>query len=225
MQVTALTIIAAIVLSYVIGSIPTGYWLARALKGIDIREEGSGSTGATNVLRCVGKGPALFTLIFDLLKGYVTVAGTIQLESMQHWADAGVTPYAVPVAAATVTIIGHSRSLFLGFKGGKSAATGLGTLLGFSLAAGGLTFAVWLIVLYLSRIVSLASLSAAVACPIVFYLLKLPPAFVVYSVIGFLYVTIRHTTNIKRLLRGEEPKIGQKAKGPQITESAKSKEA
>jgi acyl phosphate:glycerol-3-phosphate acyltransferase len=124
------------VVAYLCGSIPTGYWLGKVLQGIDLREHGSKSTGATNVLRTLGKGPAAATLLVDLLKGVAAVAFACWLYSLPVVVatkpaafdfDAWL-PWAI-TAAALLAILGHSRSIFIRFSGGKSAATGLGVLL------------------------------------------------------------------------------------------------
>lgn len=212
-----------IVAAYVLGSVPTGYWVARALKGIDIREHGSRSTGATNVLRTVGKGAALFTLIADISKGYLPVFLAITFDTgarAQEWTIAGIE-HVLPPLVALAALIGHSKSIFLNMQGGKSAATGLGTVLALNPIAGALTFLTFLTVLYLGRIVSISSIVAVAACPLYFFALKSPAAYVGYGVLGFLYVTLRHKANIKRILEGTEPKIGQKPKDVVSTEESK----
>ena len=109
-------------------------------------------------------------------------------------------------------LIGHSRSIFLNFGGGKSAATGLGTLFALDPRVGALTFVIFLMVLALGRIVSVASLSAVFSCAFLMYFLKAPMPFVIYCVIGCLYVFYLHRANIKRLIAGTEPRLGEKAK-------------
>ncbi|MCC7528067.1 MAG: glycerol-3-phosphate 1-O-acyltransferase PlsY [Candidatus Melainabacteria bacterium] len=206
------TFILMIAIAYVAGSIPTGYWVAKAVKGIDIREHGSKSTGATNVLRCVGKGPALFVFLFDIFKGYAPVAAAAYCEGGRpDWALFGITHVCAPLCALAA-LIGHSKSIFLGLQGGKSAATGLGTVIALSNPVGALLFATWLLVLWATKIVSVASIAAVWLLPVYFYLLKCPPAQVAYGVMALIYVTLRHKANIKRLLDGTEPKVGQKAK-------------
>lgn len=124
---TLLWAAALIVLAYVAGSLPTGYWMGLT-KGIDIRTVGSGSTGATNVLRSVGKKEALVVFVVDIAKGYLPVWWAMTLEP-SLWSSLGLPPYTIPVAVAVMAVVGHSRSIFLNFTGGKSAATGLGTCL------------------------------------------------------------------------------------------------
>lgn len=204
-----LLLLLQVLAAYLIGSIPTGYWIGKA-RGIDVRKVGSCSTGATNVYRSVGKLAGIATLIIDLLKGLLPV---LYSQKLSHDLALNVGNLAfnlsdvAPVLVALTTIIGHSKSIFLGMQGGKSAATGLGTMLALSPPAGGLTFATWLIVVFTSKIVSLASMTAAVANVGYMIFFQAPRAFVIYSVIGCLYVVIRHKANIKRLMNGTEAKI------------------
>lgn len=198
--------------AYILGSIPTGYWIGKA-RGIDITKMGSGSTGATNVWRCVGKVEGLAVMVIDLLKGYLPVLYAIHVDQgvqAAQWTF-GI-PHLVPVLVATLAIVGHSKSMFLGFKGGKSAATGLGTMLAFNPTVGGLTFACWMAVVLITKIVSLASISAAFLNVVFMALFNNPLAYIIYAVIGCVYVTVRHTSNIKRLLAGTESKLGDKPK-------------
>ena len=198
-----------IVVSYVMGSIPTGYWLTRALKGIDIRNYGSGSTGATNVWRCVGKGPGISVFFIDLAKGLIPVRLAIALTLLPNF-QAMDQYHLLPVLAALAALIGHSKSVFLNFQGGKSAATGLGTLLALKPIVGTATFATWLLLLFAFKIVSLASIIATGFCGVYMALAKMPVSYVVYCILGFAYVTYRHKANIERMLKGTEPRIGKK---------------
>lgn len=207
---TVCLIILLVACSYIMGSIPTGYWLTRALKGIDIRQYGSGSTGATNVWRCVGKGPGITVFFIDLMKGFVPVCVAVALAPIPQFAS--LDTYCLsPVLVALAALIGHSKSVFLNFQGGKSAATGLGTLLALKLVVGTATFATWLCVLYAFRIVSLASIVATGFCGVYMALAGAPVSFVVYCILGFAYVTYRHKANIQRMLNGTEPRLGKKS--------------
>lgn len=208
--------IAIGIVAYLCGSIPTGFWLGKVIGGIDIREKGSGSTGATNVLRTLGKAPALATLLIDLVKGVVAVgvaawvyslSPTIGLtpvgidpDAFRHWAMAG---------AAILALIGHGRSIWIGFRGGKSAATGLGVLLAMSWQVGLGVAIIFAVVLAVSRIVSLSSMSAALAAVILMISFNQPTAFLLMTVAGAAYVMVRHKANIQRLLTGVEPRIGE----------------
>jgi len=203
-----------IVVTFVIGGIPTGYWTAKVLKGIDIREHGSGSTGATNVWRCCGKAPGVFVFTVDVLKGWVPVALAHALSQGPLQTEWSFAPNIVPALVAVAALVGHSKSVFLGFQGGKSAATGLGTLIGLCPPGGGLTFVTWLILVFTTRYVSLSSILGVLMCGVYFALFHAPTPYVVYCVFGFIYVTYRHKANIGRLLNGTEPKIGDKPKEP-----------
>ena len=211
-----LSLILQILAAYLISSIPTGFWIGKA-RGIDVRKVGSCSTGATNVYRSVGKVEGILTMILDLLKGYLPVIYSQKISADLTFNTGNLAfdlSDVAPVVVALTAIIGHSKSIFLGFGGGKSAATGLGTMLALSLPAGGLTFLTWITIVFISRIVSLASMTAAAANVGYMILFHVPRAFVVYSIIGCLYVTLRHKANIKRLINGTEPRItGAKKEG------------
>ncbi|GAA6618179.1 glycerol-3-phosphate 1-O-acyltransferase PlsY [Scytonema sp. NUACC26] len=209
---------AVLILAYLLGSIPTGYTVAKLLKGIDIREVGSGSTGATNVLRTLGTGPGAFVLLVDCLKGVLAiflvywffdfassqslVPSTVDIQLWQPW---------MVTLAGLFAVLGHSKSIFLGFSGGKSVATSLGLLLSMNWMVGLATVGVFAVVVAISRIVSLSSIAGAIAVPILMVILHQPLPYVLFGVIGGLYVILRHSSNIQRLLAGTEPKIGQKA--------------
>lgn len=204
--------------AYLFGSLPTGYLAGRLLKGIDIRRQGSGSTGATNVLRILGKGPGAAVLLIDLLKG---VAAILFVGWFTPWlwtlpfiaAPGGLTPqiwtpWVVSLAGLAV-LVGHSRSVWLGFTGGKSAAAGLGVLLAISWQAGlGAAVAV-LVVLALSRIVSLSSMIGAATAMVLVCVLDHPLAYRILVIAGGLFVIALHRANIRRLLAGTEPRFGQ----------------
>lgn len=203
-------------ISYLCGSIPTGYWLGKLLNGVDIRELGSKSTGATNVLRTLGKGPALVVLLIDLLKGLAAVAFARWFYSLP--AVVVATPAAIDLgawrpwaitAAALIAIFAHSRSIWIQFAGGKSAATGLGVLLAMSWQVGLGVAVVFCMVLAVSRIVSLSSISAAAAATTLMAIFHQPFAFFLMALAGALYVIARHKANIERILAGTEPRIGQ----------------
>ncbi|MEO0988695.1 MAG: glycerol-3-phosphate 1-O-acyltransferase PlsY [Cyanobacteria bacterium J06639_14] len=199
-----------LVTAYLLGSLPTGYIVARIAKGIDIREHGSGNTGATNVLRVVGKGAGITVLVIDLLKGLFAVCMTQKILTAVD-ADAGVWLGTVPwliTLAGLLAILGHSRSIWLNWTGGKSAATGLGVLLALAWPVGLVTAVVFGLVLGLSRIVSLGSIAAASASTIVMVVLHQPLPYILLAIAGSVYVVLRHRTNIERLLAGTEPRLG-----------------
>ncbi len=204
-----------IICAYVMTSIPTGYWLVKALKGTDVRTFGSGSTGATNVWRCAGPAAGIFVFCFDTLKGYIPVAAAVYFDNhglAAEWSFA--YPHLIPSIVAAAALVGHSRSIFLKFQGGKSAATGLGTLLALSPLGGLCTFITWMLIVKTSGYISLASILGVGSCPFWFYLFGAPWAAIGYCVFGFIYVTYRHKANIERMLKGTEPKVGEKKKPP-----------
>lgn len=207
-----------LVVAYLLGSIPTGYWLGKVLKGIDIREHGSKSTGATNVLRTLGKGPAIVVLLVDVLKGVAAVAFARWLCALPavDTAFAGFEsnrwlPWVLTLAAL-MAVLGHSRSIWIQFTGGKSAATGLGVLLALAWQVGLGVLLVFVLVLGLFRIVSLASISAAIAAIALMWVFQQPLPYQLTALVGGLYVIWRHQANVQRLLAGTEPRLGQKSR-------------
>jgi glycerol-3-phosphate acyltransferase PlsY len=213
-----LTLLAA----YLLGATPTGYWTGRVLKGIDIREHGSKSTGATNVLRTLGKGPALFVLLVDVLKGVAAIAlarWIYGLPTVTRLTPEAINPETwVPWAvtlAALAAMFGHSRSVWINFTGGKSVATGLGVLLAMSWPVGLITLGVFGLMLAVWRIVSLGSIAAAIAAPVLMLVFRQPLPFLLMAIAGGGYIVLRHRANIQRLLAGTEPKIGQQQQEPE----------
>ncbi|PZV08735.1 MAG: acyl-phosphate glycerol 3-phosphate acyltransferase [Leptolyngbya sp.] len=208
-----LAIVLLLVAAYLLGSLPTGYLVARGVKGIDIRQYGSGGTGATNVLRTVGKGAAIAVLIIDLLKGLLAVL-LVALVWPQVAAlsalDALWQPW-VAVGAGLLALVGHSKSVWINFTGGKSVASGLGVLIGLAWpVALGAAIAFGL-ALALSRIVSLSSMVAAIAAALLMVVTGQPLPYAVLGALGALYVILRHRSNIDRLLAGTEPRLGQQS--------------
>lgn len=201
--------VVGVAVAYLLGSLPSGYLAGRWLKGIDLRQVGSGSTGATNVLRTLGKGPAAVVISVDLLKGVAAVVFTRWLYAQPFaGAAASWTDWAVCVAGLAV-VVGHSRSVWLGFAGGKSAATGLGVLLAMSWAVGLGAAAVFVACVAAFRIVSLGSMLGAVSAVVLVCALPEPLAYRLLVFAGAAFVIVRHRANIARLLAGTEPRVGQ----------------
>ena len=190
----------SLILGYLLGSIPSGWLAGRWLKGIDLRELGSGSTGATNVLRQVGKGPALVVFLIDVGKGAAAVLIARAL-GQGDW---------IQVLAGLTALAGHIWPVWLGFKGGKAVATGLGMFLGLAWPVGLASFGVFMAVFSLSRLVSLASVLAAITLPLLMAAGSGSKANLVVALVAMLLVLWRHRSNIQRLLNGTEPKLGQK---------------
>lgn len=209
---------AGLVIAYLLGSTPTGYLAGKLLKGIDIREHGSKSTGATNVLRTLGKWPALSVLLIDVLKG----VGAIVLARWAYpwfYTLASITPpteldlqtevsWAVSLAGLAA-LLGHGRSIWLNFTGGKSAATGLGVLLAMSWPVGLGTAMAFGVVLAVFRIVSLSSMLAALTAVTLVCVMEQPTSYRLLVIAGSIYVIVRHRANIQRLLAGTEPRLGE----------------
>ena len=211
--------IVLLAIAYLLGSLPTGYLLGRWLQGIDIRDHGSGSTGATNVLRTLGKGPGITALLVDIAKGVLAIA-LIQWAFTSELGLVGQAPASINpdqwfpwivILGGLATILGHSKSVWLNFSGGKSVATSLGILLMINWIVGLATLAVFGAVLGVSRIVSLSSISGAIALPILMVGTHQPLAYVFFGFVGGLYVVWRHWSNIQRLLAGTEPRLGQRS--------------
>ncbi|MFM7266996.1 MAG: glycerol-3-phosphate 1-O-acyltransferase PlsY [Cyanobium sp.] len=201
---------------YLLGSLPSGWLAGRWLAGLDIREHGSGSTGATNVLRVIGKGPALVVFLVDVLKGTAAVLLAKAVLETPGAAMGWVTDSWV-VAAGLASLAGHIWPVWLGWKGGKAVATGLGMLLGLAWPVGLACFGIFLTVLTITRIVSLSSVVAALALP----LLMLAwfgnggprPAYLALALLTTTLVLWRHRANLQRLLAGNEPRLGEKRAG------------
>ena len=194
--------------SYLLGSLPTGFLIGKYLKNIDLRTKGSGSTGATNVLREVGKWPALFVFIIDVGKGFiaVTIAKVLDNQGLID-SNEGL----IEVISGISAIIGHIWPIWLRGKGGKAVATGLGMFLALSWKVGLASLGIFLIVLTKTKFVSLSSISAAILLPIFmfFFLGKFIHSYFFISLIVALLVIWKHRSNITRLLKGEESKINQ----------------
>lgn len=206
--------------AYFLGSVPTGYLAGRLLKGIDIREYGSKSTGATNVLRTLGSWPFAVVLSLDVLKGAMSV---ILVREVVAWtyarqsatppsvADLGTLTSWTICLAGLAALVGHARPVWLRFNGGKSVAAGLGVLLAMSWPVGLGGLAVFGLTLALFRIMSLGSMAAAITAIVLVCALEHPLPYRLFVIAGGLFVIVRHDANIRRLLAGTEPSVGQSA--------------
>lgn len=189
-----------ILFAFIIGSIPFGVIIAK-LRGVDLKKVGSGNIGATNVLRTMGKGPAILTLAGDVLKGAISVA-------------AGEYFLNDPTLAGIVglsSILGHNFSVFLRFKGGKGVATSIGVLLFFSPKVALVTIALWLTVIAISRYSSLGAIVSFGVLPIDIYFIDYTPGNLIISLLMSGLLIFRHADNIKRLIHGKEPRVGRRS--------------
>lgn len=201
MIIKILELILTAVFAYIIGSISTGYLIVKSKTGQDIRTIGSGSTGATNVKRVLGKKWFFIVLLLDAFKGALPV---ILAALFVH---AGAKYGLAPVIASVFVIIGHSKSIFLGFKGGKSVASGVGTILALNWMAGLIIAVIWGTITYTTKYVSVGSIIALALSPFIMYFLGSPAAYVGYCALGAVYIIYLHRENIKRLVDGCENKV------------------
>ena len=190
------------VASYLIGSIPTGYIIVKLKTGNDIRNIGSGSTGATNVKRVLGKKWFFTVMLLDAFKGALPV---ICAKILAHYTadELGI----LAVVASIFVIIGHSKPVFLQFKGGKSVASGVGTILALNIFAGLAIAVIWAIITFFTRYVSVGSIIALILSPFLMYFLKNPICYTIYCAVAAIYIVYLHRENIKRLIKGEENKV------------------
>jgi len=203
------------VAAYLLGSIPTGYLVARA-RGIDIRTVGSGNIGATNVFRILGKPAGVFVLVADGLKGFAACAWLADL-MVQRFAVAPDKIECLKIVAGICAVLGHNFTCWLKFKGGKGIATSAGVYFALAPLAAGIALGTWVIVFALGRYVSVASIAAAVALPAAVWLTKNNLFFgIVTTALGLLAI-IKHRSNIQRLLNGTERRLGQKSETPEAT--------
>jgi glycerol-3-phosphate acyltransferase PlsY len=191
-------LVGALVLgAYLFGSIPWGLWLVKAVKGIDVREVGSGNIGTTNVYRAAGKGMAALVLVLDALKGFLPCWLAVHF-AMPEWAA---------VLAGAAAIVGHSKSIFLRFSGGKSVATGIGAVLALAPLAADITLAVFGAIFAATRMVSAGSIGAAIALPLVMWATGASTAYLLFGAAAAAYVVIRHRANIGRIKEGTEARL------------------
>ena len=203
------TLIAIAAGSYLLGSIPFGYILVRVFQGIDVRSIGSGNIGATNVARTGGKGLAIATLLLDTLKGWLPVFLVLTIPGIPASGPAQL--HTMATLAALCAVIGHMFPVWLGFKGGKGVATGLGVFLALAPKAVLIVLVLFVVIVALTRYVSLGSILAAAAFPAALWWLdrnSFPAPALLMCVAVALLVIVRHHQNIGRLLAGTESRYG-----------------
>ncbi len=196
---------------YLLGSVPTGYLVARA-RGVDIRKYGSGNIGATNVFRALGKAAGTFVLLVDAVKGAVA-AGALPMLLMRFAESGdGVSPESLSIAAGVAAILGHNYTCWLRFKGGKGIATSAGVLLVLMPKGLGLALATWLVVFLGWRYVSLASIVAAAVLPLLVWLTGASPTMVGIAFILGALAVYKHRSNLQRLRAGTESRFSRKSR-------------
>lgn len=204
-------LVITILISYLLGSIPTSVWIGKLFFNIDVREHGSGNAGTTNTIRILGYKAGIPVLLIDVLKGWFAIFITKIIFSNNPEID---MPEYMPLLSAAAAVVGHIYPVFAGFRGGKGVATLLG--IGFGLIPIPTTIAlgIFIIVLVIFGYVSLASIVATVTLPLVTYFFVMPelPLYLILTIAVAIFVPITHTENIKRLLNGTENKFLRKNK-------------
>jgi glycerol-3-phosphate acyltransferase PlsY len=205
-------VIACCVLGYLFGSFPAGYFAGR-LAGVDVRSQGSGNIGATNVLRVLGKKWGYPVFIIDMAKGFA--AARVAFVLVKYWPEAKPYVEYIAILGAMMAVVGHTFPIWLRFKGGKGVATSAGALIGLMPLAVPLIFLVWVVVFETTRYVSLASIIAAISLPIIAGLLARWKfvdtwALIYFSLLITGLVLWRHRSNFSRLLKGTEQRFTRK---------------
>jgi glycerol-3-phosphate acyltransferase PlsY len=194
-------------IAYLLGSFPTGYLVGR-IAGIDIREHGSGSTGATNVWRNVGKVAGISVFVTDFAKGAIAIYMMQSANWLQTSLGLGTTEFEqlslFVIGAGMLALIGHSRPVWLGFKGGKSVATGVGILFMLNWIAALSAFSIWLVTMAIWRTVSISSIAAAASAPFLMWALQGNVIYSSFVTVGCIFVIWLHRSNIERILNGTE---------------------
>ena len=201
-------LIAAILIgSYLLGSIPFGVIIVKLWKGVDIREYGSKNIGATNAMRVVGSWHAFaVVLVVDALKGLIPIYVAKQVLPPNDW---------LVVGAGLAAILGHASSVFLRFRGGKAVATSLGVIIGLDPRVAGIAFGLWMVLVMLTRFVSIASITVTISIVPLMFAFHSPVAVKVFGAVASAFILIKHKSNISRLIQRTEPRIGQKVKLPE----------
>jgi glycerol-3-phosphate acyltransferase PlsY len=216
---------AVLIIGYLLGSIPSGYLLARRKAKVDVREYGSGKIGATNVLRIAGRRSAVLVLVLDLLKGVMAVvfAGLIVGRGYLVVGGFGLGSLVAQVLAALAAIVGHNWSVFLRFHGGRGVATFLGGLVALCPPAAIFGGEIIIIGAGLTRYVSLASIAGAVGSYAILIPLTImngfPIEYLFYALVGAVIIFVMHRDNIVRLISGKERKLGEKAEKKELPSS------
>lgn len=201
------TAILALILAYLIGSIPSAVWIGKTFYGIDVREFGSGNAGATNTFRTLGKKAGLIVLTLDIFKGWIAVT----MATFISEAPVGTSQFVdLQIVLGVAAVVGHIFPVFAGFRGGKGIATLFGVILAAHPLACLLSLGVFVLIFLAFNYVSLGSISAALAFPVIVITVfaeSVVPSMVIFSIMVAILVMITHQKNIERLLRREESKM------------------
>jgi glycerol-3-phosphate acyltransferase PlsY len=202
-------IIVAVLIAYILGSIPTSVWIGKAFHGVDVREHGSGNAGATNVIRVLGWKTGVPVLILDMVKGSTSALLPLFLDLA---APGSASMINLEILTGLTAIIGHMFPVFAGFRGGKGVATAAGVVVALHPAVSMVCLGIFALVFILTGIVSISSITAGIAFPVVLFVFFDTPSLIfrIFSVIIAVALIITHRKNIKRLIRGEEPKLFRK---------------
>ncbi len=198
-------LVISLIVTYLLGAVPTAYIFGRVLKNLDIRQHGSGNVGATNAFRVLGKGPGSIVLIIDIVKGIIPTTVFANFS--------GFNSPLMLVVYGLIAVAAHNWTVFLNFKGGKGIATTLGVLIGFAIQLPGLRWVllivlgVWAVIFLLSGYVSLASIVAAISLPVCMVVFDAPIEFKIMSIVLCIFIVFRHRSNITRLIQGKENRV------------------
>lgn len=208
------TYILMAIIAYAIGSINFSVILSKRIAGFDVREKGSGNAGTTNMLRSVGKGPALLTLVLDILKGLVAI---LIAKFVVGKIAAGANVAILVQLAGFFVVVGHTFPMFFGFKGGKGVATSLGVLLVVNPVIGGICLVFALLEMAITRMVSVGSINAAILFPVLTIFITDNYIaddynYIIFGIVMAAFVVFNHRTNLKRIYNGTENRISFKKK-------------
>lgn len=192
---------------YLCGSLPTAYIAGRVIKGVDIRTIGSGNVGASNAMRLLGKGWGVTVLLIDALKGLIPL-----LVILHIWLKGNPQLERYALVGALACMVGHIFPVWLKFKGGKGVATGLGVMTALLPIAVAVALPVFILVVYVSRFISLGSITAALVLPAAFFIdhnLTTSPELFLFVAVACVFVIYKHKSNIKRIIAGQESRLGK----------------
>jgi glycerol-3-phosphate acyltransferase PlsY len=209
-----INLILFLLFSFLLGSIPSGYWLGRIFKNIDIRKSGSGNIGATNAVRTLGWPIGIWVYPLDISKGLVPIIIAKYLYSNESLI---LSLSIICLLAGFLSVLGHVFSPFVKFKGGKGVNAAAGVILGLSWQVFLICLAIFIFIAIISRTVSISSIAAGISLPIAMFFFSQPKEYTIFSLIIAVVVIVRHKDNIIRLVQGKEFKVSKNDKKTQKT--------